>query len=88
MVDQMACFVIPSYPKEGQSCCGRSFVKPYHFTSTVCSINSQAVYLILPLLTIALSFLDRLDDCIVTGIGHQVNSSYFMLWSLAGLTSS
>ena len=52
----------------------------------VYSINSQEVYLSLPLLMRVLSVLGSLNDYIVIDTTLLVNSSYSKLWSLIDLT--
>lgn len=71
---------------EDQSQRGHSFINSFLLKAMVYSINSQEVYLSLPLPVRVLSVLGSLNDYIVIGITLLGNSSYSMLWSLIDLT--
>ena len=71
---------------EDQSQRGHSVINSFLLKAMVYSINSQEVYLSLPLPVRVLSVLGSLNDYIVIGITLLGNSSYSMLWSLIDLT--
>ena len=71
---------------EDQSQRGHSVINSFLLIAMVYFINSQEVYLSLPLPVRVLSVLGSLNDYIVIGITLLGNSSYSMLWSLIDLT--
>ena len=71
---------------EDQSQRGHSVINSFLLIAMVYSINSQEVYLSLPLPMRVLSVLGSLNDYIVIDTTLLVNSSYSMLWSLIDLT--
>ena len=71
---------------EDQSQRGHSVINSFLLIAMVYSINSQEVYLSLPLPVRVLSVLGSLNDYIVIDTTLLVNSSYSMLWSLIDLT--
>ena len=71
---------------EDQSQRGHSVINSFLLIAMVYSINSQEVYLSLPLPVRVLSVLGSLNDYIVIGTTLLGNSSYSMLWSLIDLT--